>query len=152
MFRGNSTLSLDSKGRLAIPSRYRARLKVICGSEVILTINPLDRCIWIYPLTEWEVIDAKLRDLSDFDKQARRTKQMMLGYAEESSLDTHGRIRVPASLKEYAGLDKQAVILGQGNKFELWDESAWSAQRDEWLISLEEGAHEPSEPLKQLSL
>lgn len=149
MFRGNSTLSLDSKGRLAIPSRYRTRLQEMCDSELIQTINPLDRCIWIYPMTEWEMIDAKLRQLSDFDKQSRRTKQMMLGYAEECMLDSHGRIRVPASLKEYAGLDKQVVMLGQGNKFELWDDSAWRTQHDEWL---EQGQAEPSEALKQLSL
>ena len=152
MFSGNSSLSLDSKGRLAIPSRYRARLAEECDSNLIQTINPLDRCVWIYPQNEWEVIDAKLRQLSDFDKQSRRTKQMMLGYAEECSLDSHGRIRVPSSLKEYAGLEKQAVILGQGNKFELWDESAWNTQHDEWLKSLEETSGDPSEPLQQLSL
>ncbi len=152
MFSGNSSLSLDSKGRLAIPSRYRARLAEMCDGNLVQTINPLDRCVWIYPQNEWEIIDAKLRQLSDFDKQSRRTKQMMLGYAEECSLDSHGRIRVPSSLKEYAGLEKQAVILGQGNKFELWDESAWNTQHDEWLKSLEENSGDPSEPLQQLSL
>ncbi len=152
MFSGNSTLSLDEKGRLAIPSRYRTRLNEMCDGHMIQTISPLDRCVWIYPQTEWEIIDAKLRQLSDFDKQSRRTKQMMLGYAEECRLDSHGRIRVPASLKEYAGLEKQAVILGQGNKFELWDESAWNTQHDEWLKSLAEGVGDPSEPLQQLSL
>lgn len=152
MFSGNSTLSLDSKGRLAIPSRYRTRLKELCDSQVVLTINPLGRCIWIYPLTEWQVIDAKLRGLSDFDTQASLTKEMMLGYAEESSLDAHGRVRVPTRLKEHARLDKQTVILGQGNKFALWDEAAWNTRRDEWLSSLGDGSGEPSEPLKQLSL
>lgn len=152
MFSGKSSLNLDSKGRLAIPSRYRARLEEMSESDVVVTINPLDRCVWIYPRTEWEVIETKLRQLSDFDKQSRRTKQMMLGYAEEFHLDSHGRIRIPASLKEYAGLEKEAVMLGQGNKFELWDESAWNTQHDEWLASLEDIAGEPSEPLQQLSL
>ncbi len=152
MFSGNSSLSLDSKGRLAIPSRYRARLAEICDGNLIQTINPLDRCVWIYPQSEWEVIEPKLRQLSDFVKDSRRTKQMMLGYAEECSLDSHGRIRVTSTLKEFAGLEKQAVILGQGNKFELWDESAWNTQHDEWLRSLEDDAGAPSEALQQLSL
>lgn len=149
MFRGNSTLNLDSKGRLAIPSRYRARLQGLSEGEVVQTINPLDRSIWLYPANEWDVIDAKLRALSDFDKQARRTKQMMLGYADDCTLDSHGRIRITASLQEYANLDKQVILLGQGNKFELWDEAAWKAQHDEWL---EQGQSEPSEALQQLSL
>lgn len=149
MFRGNSTLNLDAKGRLAIPSRYRARIQGLCEGEMVQTINPVDRSIWIYPANEWDVIDAKLRALSDFDKQARKTKLMMLGHAEDCTLDSHGRIRITAPLQEHAGLDKQVVLLGQGNKFELWDEAAWKTQRDEWL---QEGQIEPSEALQQLSL
>ena len=152
MFRGNSSLSLDSKGRLAIPSRYRARLAEMSDGILIQTINPLDRCVWIYPLNEWEVIEPKLHQLSDFVKDSRRTKQLMLGYADECSLDSHGRVRITARLKDIAGLDKKAVILGQGNKFELWDESAWNIQHDEWLRSLEEDSGTPSEALQQLSL
>ena len=152
MFRGNSSLSLDSKGRLAIPSRYRARLAELSDSVLIQTINPLDRCVWIYPLNEWEVIEPKLHALSDFVKDSRRTKQLMLGYADECSLDSHGRIRITARLKGIAELDKKAVILGQGNKLELWDESAWNIQHDEWLKSLEEDSGTPSEALQQLSL
>ena len=152
MFRGNSSLNLDSKGRLAIPSRYRARLAEMSDGNLVQTINPLDLCIWIYPLNEWEIIEPKLHKLSDFVKDSRRTKQMMLGYADECSLDSHGRIRVTTRLKEFAGLEKQAVILGQGNKFELWDESAWNTQHDEWLKSLEDDSGLPSEALQQLSL
>jgi len=151
VFRGFSTLSLDSKGRMAVPSRYRERLLAMSDGKLVLTLNPLDRSLWLYPLPEWELIEEKLAQLSDFERQGRRAKQMMRGYASDCQLDGQGRILVPQELREYAGLNKQAVILGQGNKFEVWDEAAWNAQRDEWLqdVGKEE---EPSDSLKSLSL
>ncbi|HSR62205.1 MAG TPA: division/cell wall cluster transcriptional repressor MraZ [Gammaproteobacteria bacterium] len=151
MFRGFSTLSLDSKGRMAVPSRYRERLLAMSDGKLVLTLNPLDRSLWLYPLPEWELIEEKLAQLSDFERQGRRAKQMMRGYASDCQLDVQGRILVPQELREYAGLNKQAVILGQGNKFEVWDEVAWNAQRDEWLQDVGKD-EEPSDSLKSLSL
>jgi MraZ protein len=118
----------------------------------VLTLNPLDRCLWLYPLPEWESIDAKLQDLSDFDTQSRRTKQMMRGYATDCELDGQGRILIPETLRQFAGLEKHLVMLGQGNKFELWDETAWNLQRDAWLEQVGQGSGDPSEPLRRLSL
>ena len=152
MFRGFSTVSLDSKGRLAIPSRFRDRLGEIAGGCLVQTLNPLDRSLWLYPLTEWEVIESKLAALSDFDKQSRRAKQMMRGYATDCQLDAQGRILVPHELRDYAELKKQAVILGQGNKFEVWDQANWEEQRDLWLEQVGDESGEPSESLKPLSL
>jgi len=152
VFRGFSTVSIDSKGRLAVPSRFRERLTEIAGGCLVQTLNPLDRCLWLYPLNEWEVIEGKLAALSDFDRQSRRTKQMMRGYATDSQLDTQGRILIPQELRAYASLDKQAVILGQGNKFEVWDLGSWEAQRDQWLEQVGDENGEPSEALKPLSL
>ncbi len=152
MFRGFSLLSVDSKGRLAVPSRYRDRLLVMAEGHLVLTLNPLDRSLWLYPLPEWEAIENKLAGLSDFDKQGRRAKQMMRGYATDCQLDVQGRILIPQELRDYAGLGRQAVFLGQGNKFELWDKQAWNKQRDEWLQSVGLDAGEPSEALKLLSL
>ena len=152
MFRGFSTLSIDSKGRLAVPSRYRDRLQSISDGNLVLTLNPLDRCLWLYPVPEWELIESKLADLSDFDKQGRRAKQMMRGYAADCQMDGQGRILIQQELREYAGLDKQVVILGQGNKFELWDQQAWNQQRDQWLQDVGDDSGEPSDALKSLSL
>ena len=152
MFRGFSTLSIDSKSRLAVPSRYRDRLQSIAEGNLVLTLNPLDRCLWIYPVPEWELIESKLADLSDFDKQGRRAKQMMRGYATDCQMDGQGRILIQQELKEYAGLVKQVVILGQGNKFELWDQQAWYQQRDQWLQDIGDDSGEPSDALKSLSL
>jgi MraZ protein len=152
VFRGFSTVSIDSKGRLAIPSRFRERLAVVSGGRLVQTLNPLDRALWLYPLTEWELIETKLAALSDFDRQSRRAKQMMRGYATDCEPDAQGRILIPTELREYALLGRQAVVLGQGNKFEVWDQSAWETQRDQWLEQVGQSDGEPSETLKSLSL
>lgn len=152
MFRGFSTVSIDSKGRLAVPSRFRERLAVLAGGCLVQTLNPLDRSIWLYPLCEWELIETKLAALSDFDKQSRRAKQMMRGYATDCQLDSQGRIILTPELREYASLKKQSVILGQGNKFEIWNQNNWEEQRDQWLGQVGSEDDEPSDPLKGLSL
>ncbi|MCG8325609.1 MAG: division/cell wall cluster transcriptional repressor MraZ [Thiotrichales bacterium] len=152
MFRGFTTLSVDSKGRLAIPSRYRERLHELSAGALVLTLNPLDRSLWVYPLAEWELIEEKLAQLSDFDRQSRRAKQMMRGYACDCQLDSQGRILLPVELRDYASIAKTAVILGQGNKFEIWDEAGWNQQRDEWLQDVGKDDSQPSDTLKTLSL
>lgn len=152
MFRGFSTVSLDKKGRLAIPARFRDRLAVQSQGRVVLTLSPLDRALWLYPLSEWELIEPKLAALSDFDHQARRTKQMMRGYAGDHELDVQGRILIPQELREHAQLRRLSVILGQGNKFEIWDEAAWCAQRDQWLQQVGDESSGGSSGLTSLSL
>lgn len=152
MFRGFSSISIDIKGRLAVPSRFRERLTAVAGGYLIQTLSPLDRTIWLYPITEWEVIENKLATLSDFDKQSRRAKQMMRGYATDCQLDSQGRILLSQELRDYAGIKRQAVILGQGNKFEVWDQASWQEQRDQWLDQIGTEDSMPSDALKPLSL
>lgn len=152
MFRGLSSLSIDSKGRIAVPSRYRERLMSMADGCLVLTLSPLDRSLWLYPLPEWELIEAKLAELSDFEMQSRRTKQMMRGYATDCQLDSQGRILLAQELRTYAGLDKDVILLGQGNKFELWDSTVWTDQRDQWLSAVGADGKEPSEALRSLSL
>lgn len=152
MFRGFSSVSLDSKGRVAIPSRYRDRLMVDASGCLVQTLNPLDRSLWLYPLPDWELIEEKLADLSDFDRQSRRAKQMMRGYATDCQIDAHGRILIPAELRDYAQISKQAVILGQGNKFEIWNKASWEEQREHWLSQVGDEQGEPAGALQSLSL
>ena len=152
LFRGFNKISIDNKGRLAVPSRYRELISVQAENSLVITLNPLDRSLWLYPLPEWDVIEDKLASLSDFDKQSRRTKQMMRGYATDCQLDSQGRILIPKELRSYADLTKQAVILGQGNKFEIWNEKAWEAQRDEWLETVGDDSQSTPESLQSLSL
>ena len=151
MFRGVCSVTIDDKGRLAIPSRFRERLQDTAAGALVLTLNPLDRALWLYPLPEWEAIESTLASLSDFDQQSRRTKQMMRGYATDCQLDGQGRILIPQELRDYAQLNKQAVTMGQGNKFEIWDQGSWELQRDQWLASLSDES-EPAEALRKISL
>ena len=153
MYRGCSKISIDSKGRLAVPSRYRALILEQAQNNLVITLNPLDRSLYLYPLPELEIIEDKLAALSDFDKQSRRTKQMMRGYANDCQLDSQGRILIPKELRGHAELSRQAIILGQGNKFEIWNEKTWEKQRDDWLESVgDESTSSSSDSLRSLSL
>ena len=133
MFRGINSITIDAKGRAAIPARHREILSRLAILQFVITLNPWDRCLWLYPLDEWESIEAKLSGLSDFDKDSRRTKQVIRGYASDCTLDSQGRILLPAELRDFARIDKHAVFLGQGNKFEIWQEALWREARDDWF-------------------
>ena len=132
MFRGATKVTLDAKGRLAIPTRYRERIAARCGGQLVATVDR-DYCLLIYPFPDWEEIERKLVRLPSLNKKARRLQRLMVGYATEIDLDGHGRVLLPRELREFAGLDRQVILIGQGNKFELWDEDSWNEKRDEWL-------------------
>jgi MraZ protein len=132
MFRGATKITLDSKGRLAIPMRYRERITTRADGHLIATVDR-DHCLLIYPLPDWEEIERKLVRLPALNEQARKLQRLMVGYATEVDMDGHGRILLTRELREFAGLEKQAMLIGQGNKFELWNEERWNARRDEWL-------------------
>lgn len=132
MFRGVNRLNLDAKGRLAVPTRFRARLQDCCASELVVTIDR-DHCLLIYPLPEWQEIERKLMKLPSFNKAARNLQRLLVGHATEVEMDGQGRVLLPSALRDFARLDKRVVLIGQGNKFELWDEERWNDQRDGWL-------------------
>lgn len=151
MFRGATKITLDAKGRMAIPSRYRERLLSPAGGELVVTVDR-DHCLLIYPRPEWEEIERKLMRLPTLNKQVRRLQRLMLGYATEFVMDGHGRILLTRELREFAGLERQAMLIGQGNKFELWSDERWAARAEEWLADEEgEEAGLPQE-LESLSL
>ena len=152
MFRGANKVTLDAKGRLAMPARYRDTLVERSEGRLVTTVDRSDRCLLIYPLPDWEEIERKLMRLPTLNKQVRRLQRLMLGYATELEMDGHGRVLLTRELREFAGLDKQAMLIGQGNKFELWSDERWSTRRDEWLADDEgEQAGLPQE-LESLSL
>lgn len=150
MFRGVNALNLDSKGRLAIPTRYRDGLVRRCNGQMVLTVDR-DHCLLLYPLPDWEEIERKLVRLPGFNKQARRLQRLLIGHATECELDANGRILLPPPLREFANLLKAVVLIGQGNKFEIWNEDAWNARRAEWLMVGEEEGKLPPD-LESLSL
>jgi MraZ protein len=132
VLRGATKVTIDAKGRLAIPTRYRERLAQRCDGQLVATVDK-DYCLLLYPLPDWEDIERKLMRLPSLDKRARRLQRLMVGHATEVDVDGHGRILLSRELREFAGLEKQAVLLGQGNRFELWDEERWNETRDGWL-------------------
>lgn len=132
MFRGAIKVTLDAKGRLAIPTRHREPLQARCDGQLIVTVDR-DHCLLIYPAPDWDEIERKLVRLPSLNKQVRRLKRLMLGHAADVEIDGHGRILLPRELREFAGLEKAAMLVGQGNKFELWNEDSWNQKRDSWL-------------------
>lgn len=133
MFRGINGLNIDAKGRLVMPSRYRERLQLDSHSSVVVTIDTEEQCLLLYPRTEWEEIEEKLASLPSFNPAARRIQRLLIGHATDIEMDGNGRILLPPLLREYAGLKKKAVLVGQGKKFEIWDEAHWDSRRDSWL-------------------
>lgn len=132
MLRGATKVTLDAKGRLAIPVRYRDQLMTRAEGRLVATVDR-DHCLLIYPQPDWEEIERKLIRLPALNKQSRRLQRLMLGHATEFEMDSHGRILLTRELREFASLDRQVWLIGQGNKFELWSEERWNARREEWL-------------------
>lgn len=124
MFRGVAQLSLDSKGRLAVPSRYREALLVRCAGRLVITAD-FDKCLLIYPQSDWEPIQQKLMELSSLNPRIRGLQRQLIGHAEDIEMDAAGRVLVSSALREFAALEKNVVLVGQGNKFELWDKEKW---------------------------
>ena len=132
MFRGVSILNLDSKGRLAIPVRYRERLQSCCESRLGVTVDR-DRCLLIYPEPTWVEIERKLDQLPSFNENARKLQRLYIGHAQEVDMDGQGRVLLPPALRSFASLDKRVALVGQGKKFELWDEETWNDNCVDWL-------------------
>ncbi|HRW65716.1 MAG TPA: division/cell wall cluster transcriptional repressor MraZ [Candidatus Competibacter sp.] len=150
MFRGVNPLSLDGKGRLSLPIKYRQCLLDEAAGQLVLTIDR-DRCLLLYPLPVWEEIERKLIQLSSTNQRTRDLKRLLLGHAEDCCLDASGRILLPAPLREFANLEKRVVLVGQGNKFEIWNEPSWYAWRESLLAGGEEQAGKPSPDLDALA-
>ena len=132
MFRGATKVTIDAKGRLAIPTRYRDRLTTRSNGQLVVTVDR-DYCLLLYPYPDWEEIERKLIRLPSLNKQARRLQRLMVGYATELELDGNGRILLSRELREFADIERQAILIGQGNKFELWNDEIWNKKRDTWL-------------------
>ncbi|TDJ22919.1 MAG: transcriptional regulator MraZ [Gammaproteobacteria bacterium] len=133
MFRGINSVNLDAKGRMALPARLREALGERGDASLVVTIDTRERCLLLYPLMEWEVIQARLESLSNMRRSARLVQRLLIGHATDVELDGNGRLLLPAMLREFAGLSKKLVLLGQGNKIEIWAEDLWQKRLKEWL-------------------
>ncbi|CAL1240200.1 division/cell wall cluster transcriptional repressor MraZ [Candidatus Methylocalor cossyra] len=152
MFRGVSAINLDEKGRLAVPTRYRAELSECCDGQLVVTIG-LDKCLLLYPLPEFEEIERKLVKLPALNKKAKRLQRLLIGHATECELDGQGRFLIPDPLRRFALLEKRVALIGQGNKFEIWNEELWDRSRDTWIEEeRSEGDEDLAPELGSLSL
>ena len=138
VFRGVTHLSLDAKGRLAIPARHRDALVTNGSGRVVLTADP-SRCLLVYPIDAWEPIQTRLMSLSSFNDKIRNLQRLLVGHADDVEIDGSGRILVPPALRAFASLDKHVVLVGQGHRFELWGNAQWQAQTAQ-AIAFENGA------------
>ena len=135
MFRGTHQHSMDSKGRLSVPARFREHLEQSCGGQMVLTIDR-DHCLTAYPLPQWEEIERKLAEMSSTDPIVRKFQRLFVGYAEELALDAQGRVLISPTLRGFAQLEKQVILVGQMRKFEIWDQGRWDQYQRESLASL----------------
>jgi len=143
---------MDTKGRLSMPSRYRERLAEICSGRLVITISLLDRCLVVYPFPDWQRIESELQALPALDRQAQTVSHLLIGHAAECELDRSARVLIPPPLREFANLERRVRMVGQVRKFELWNESAWSARREEFLAEVETLRDAPNEALRSLVL
>ncbi|SFM57596.1 division/cell wall cluster transcriptional repressor MraZ [Nitrosomonas communis] len=133
MFRGITQLCLDSKGRFAVPAKYREELLSSCAGNLVITADP-SRCLLIYPQPSWEPIEKKLNSLSSFNPQSRSLQRLIVGNACDVEMDGAGRILVVTPLRQFASLVKDIVLVGQGEKFELWDAEKWNQEIEAALV------------------
>lgn len=131
MFQGAAALSLDAKGRLAIPARHRDALAIEDG-QVVLTAHP-HGCLLVYPVPAWTPIRDKVLAAPSLDPLSAQLKRLLVGFAQEEALDAAGRVLIAPSLRQFARLEKQVWLVGQGSHFELWSDAGWQKQQEAML-------------------
>ncbi len=152
MFRGANAINLDTKGRLAIPTKYRQSLLDDCNGQLVCTVDTQQSCLLLYPLPEWEEIELKLSKFSSMVPAERRMQRLLLGYATESEMDKSGRLLLPIPLRQHAKLSKEVMLVGQLNKFEIWDAEVWAQQIEMDMETERGGQFELTERLQDFSL
>jgi MraZ protein len=143
MFMGEFNHSIDIKGRLIIPSKFREEL----GSAFVVT-RGLDQCLFVYPMNEWHRIEEKLKSLPFTKKDARAFTRFFFSGASECALDKQGRVSISNGLREYAKLMKDCVVIGVSTRLEIWDQETWSR----YFTQSEESFNDISESLLDLDL
>jgi MraZ protein len=148
MFQGETAITIDDKGRLAVPTAYRDLVVRECESRLVVTYNPYEQgCLWLYPSAAWEQVRDQVNALPNAKRVHRALQLKLVGAATFADVDGNGRLLLPASHRHAAGIEKKAVLLGMGGKFELWSEQAHLAQ-----IRLTIGEDEISDAMLDLTL
>jgi len=140
---GETAINLDAKGRLAMPMRYREAIQEQCNGRLVLTYSAFDSgALYLYPEQEWERVRDEVTGLSTFNPGHRSLQRKLVGSASAVEPDGNGRIQLPQTLRQVAGLEKRVVLLGMGNRFEIWNETILNQKRREEESSLDEAASE----------
>jgi len=149
VFRGGNTVKLDAKGRLALPTRYRGEIGERYEGRLVVTVHD-DGCLLLYPHPEWEQIEHRLINTPNLDRRTRDMQRMLVGYATEVEMDSHGRILLAPRLREFASLDKTVALVGVGKKFEIWNEETWMEIGSSWKNGASDA--DMPHPLESLTL
>ncbi len=143
MFFGETAINLDAKGRFAIPTRYRELINEQCAGQFVLTYSAFDSgALWLYPQQEWQRVRDDVMRLSTFNAAHRGLQRRLVGSATPVEPDGSGRVQLPQTLRQVAGLEKHIVFLGMGSRFEIWNENILAQKRMEEELSLSEQASE----------
>jgi len=137
MFQGATALNLDAKGRLAIPARHREALASE-GGQVVVTAHP-HRCLLVYSVSAWSPIRDQVLATPGLDPRSASLKRLLVGYAQDEALDAAGRVLLAPSLRQFAALEKQVWLVGQGSHFELWADARWQQQQQAMMALAETG-------------
>lgn len=129
MFQGAAPLSLDAKGRMAVPSRHRDALVAAGEGRLVVTAHP-HRCLLLYPQPAWVPIRAQILAAPSLQIESAMVRRLLVGFAEDAELDSAGRLLLSPALRQYAGLDKEIWLVGQGSHFEIWSDAGWRAQQE----------------------
>jgi len=141
VFFGETAINLDAKGRMGIPTRYRDDLESVCQGKLVLTYSAFDAgCLWIYPEPDWERVREQVMRLSTFNPSHRSLQRRLVGSATMLEPDGNGRVLLPATLRQVAGLEKRVVMMGMGQRFELWNEAVLQERRIEEEQQIQEQA------------
>ena len=152
MFRGAHSINLDSKGRVAIPTRYRQLLLDDCAGQMVCTVHNISHCLLLYPLPAWEQVQKKLRQIPSTHPRAARLQRLLVGYATDGDIDKSGRFLLPAPLRGHASLEKQVMLVGQTNHFAIWDAERWQQQIQLDIVAEHAELDNPDEFVQEFSL
>lgn len=133
MFRGINSVTLDAKGRMALPARYREAIRARSAGRLVTTIDSEEPSLLMYPLPDWDALQARLQRLPNIRGPGRILQRLLIGHATDMELDANGRVLLPQMLREHARLERKLVVVGQGNKIEIWSESNWQERMENWL-------------------
>ena len=132
MFKGIHNINLDGKGRLTIPTKYRNTITDQSNGSMVVTMDTEEKCLLLYPSTIWATIEKRINDLPSFSKNHRRIQRILIGHAEDLDIDSAGRILLSKPLRLAADMTKKITLIGQGQKFEIWNEDTWNTKVNNW--------------------